>query len=111
MELTEIAERLSGVFYLATLDGDQPRVRPFDAAAVRENHLYIGTSKAKNVYKQIEKQKKVEICALDDLGMLRFSAVATPEKDELTEEIFAKMGKTYTDSSVAIRLDEIELKP
>ena len=52
-----------GVYYLATIDGDKPRVRPFGTIEIFENHLYIQTGKKKNVYKQIEKNKKVEICA------------------------------------------------
>lgn len=43
-----------GVYYIATIDGDKPRVRPFGTAEIFENHLYIQTGKLKNVSKQIE---------------------------------------------------------
>ena len=54
-----------GHYFIATIDGDQPRVRPFGTAAIFEGKLYIQTSKQKNVSKQIAKNPKVEICALN----------------------------------------------
>ena len=56
----------AGAYFLATMDGDQPRVRPFGTAEIFEGHLYIETAKKKDVFKQIEKNNKVEICALKD---------------------------------------------
>ncbi len=49
------------VYYLATVEGDQPRVRPFGTVNVFENKLYIQTWKSKNVSKQIQSNPKVEI--------------------------------------------------
>ena len=51
------------VYYLATEDGDQPRVRPFGTALVFEGKLYIQTGKVKNVSKQLAANPKAEICA------------------------------------------------
>ena len=51
------------VYYLATVEGNQPRVRPFGTAAIFEGKLYIQTGKVKNVSKQIQANPKVEICA------------------------------------------------
>ena len=56
----------AGAYYLATVDGDQPRVRPFGTVNVFEGKLYIQTGKAKNVSKQIHANPKVEICAFKD---------------------------------------------
>ncbi len=53
-----------GTYYLATTDGDQPRVRPFGTVLIFENKLYIQTGKVKNVSKQMMKNPKIEICAL-----------------------------------------------
>ena len=50
-------------YYLATVEGNQPRVRPFGTAAIFEGKLYIQTGKVKNVSKQIGANPKVEICA------------------------------------------------
>ena len=61
----------AGAYFLATMDGDQPRVRPFGTAEIFEGHLYIETAKKKDVFKQIEKNNKVEICALKDGKWLR----------------------------------------
>ena len=53
-------------YYLATLDGDQPRVRPFGTVNVFDGKLYIQTGKVKDVSKQIHANPKVEICAFKD---------------------------------------------
>ena len=55
-----------GVYYLATVEGDQPRVRPFGTIDIFENKLYIQTGKVKEVSKQIQANSKVEICAFAD---------------------------------------------
>ncbi len=61
-------------YYLATADGDQPRVRPFGTAHVFEGKLYIQTGKSKDVSKQIHANPKVEICAFKDGAWLRVAA-------------------------------------
>jgi uncharacterized pyridoxamine 5'-phosphate oxidase family protein len=52
-------------YYLATVDGDQPRVRPFGTALVYDGKLYIQTGKVKPVSKQLAANPKAEICAFD----------------------------------------------
>ena len=52
----------AGTFYIATIDGDKPRVRPFGVVNIFEDKLYIQTGKRKNVSKQIEINNNVEIC-------------------------------------------------
>ena len=52
-------------YYLATVDGDQPRVRPFGTVLLFEGKLYIQTGRKKNVSKQIGKNPKVELCCYD----------------------------------------------
>lgn len=53
----------AGIYYLATVEGDQPRVRPFGTAHIFEGKLYIQTGKVKNVSKQLLANPKAEICA------------------------------------------------
>ena len=53
----------AGTYYLATVDGDQPRVRPFGTAHIFEGKLYIQTGKIKPVSKQLAANPKAEICA------------------------------------------------
>lgn len=60
-----------GTYYLATVEEDQPRVRPFGTVAVFEGKLYIQTGKIKEVSKQIQKNSKVEICAFAEGQWIR----------------------------------------
>ena len=62
-----------GTYYLATVEGDQPRVRPFGTVDIFEGKLYIQTGKVKPVSKQIQANPKVEICAFADGKWLRVS--------------------------------------
>ena len=59
------------VYYLATVEGDQPRVRPFGTINEFEGKLYIQMGKIKAVSRQIGANPKVEICALRDGEWLR----------------------------------------
>ena len=61
----------ANTYYLATVDGDQPRVRPFGTVLAFEGKLYIQTGKIKNVAKQIETNGKVEICAFKNGEWIR----------------------------------------
>ncbi len=58
-------------YYLATVDGDQARVRPFGTVNVFEGKMYIQTGKSKDVSKQIHANNKVEICAFMNGEWLR----------------------------------------
>ncbi len=69
----------AGVYYLATIDGDKPRVRPFGTAEIFEDHLYIQTGKSKEVYKQIEKNNNVEISAFKDGKWIRVEGKLIPD--------------------------------
>ena len=61
----------AGTYYLATVEGDQPRVRPFGTAHIFEDKLYIQTGKVKDVSKQLHANPKAEICAFKDGEWLR----------------------------------------
>ena len=63
----------AGTYYLATTDGDQPRVRPFGTIHIFKDKLYLQTGKVKDVSKQIHANPKVEICAFKDGEWLRVS--------------------------------------
>ena len=52
-------------YYLATVEGDQPRVRPFGTAHVFEGKLYIVTNNKKDVYNQMKVNGKVEMCGMN----------------------------------------------
>ena len=63
----------AGAYYLATADGDQPRVRPFGTAHLFEGRLYIQTGRVKDVAKQLERNPRAEICCFDGKRWLRLS--------------------------------------
>jgi uncharacterized pyridoxamine 5'-phosphate oxidase family protein len=63
-----------GTYYLATIDGDQPQVRPFGTAHIFENKLYIQTGKKKAVSKQMQKNPKIAICSMKDDQWIRIQA-------------------------------------
>ena len=73
--MKEVCEFLKkcGVYYLATMDGNQPRVRPFGTAHIFENKLYIQTGKRKEVFKQIMANPNVEISGFKDGVWIRLS--------------------------------------
>ena len=73
----------AGTFYLATMDGDQPRVRPFGAVCEFEGKLYLVTNNKKDVYKQIMANPKIEISGMADGKWIRLSgeAVQDPRRE------------------------------
>ena len=88
--------KAAGVYYLATIEGDQPRVRPFGTAHIFEDKLYIQTSNAKPVAKQLAANPKCEICAFKDGIWLRVSA-------ELVEDDRVEARKSMLDEYTNLR--------
>lgn len=70
-----------GVYYLATVDGDQPRVRPFGTVDIFEDKLYIQTGKVKDVAKQMKFNGKVEISGMADNKWIRLTAEAVLDEN------------------------------
>ena len=66
----------AGTYYLATVEGDQPRVRPFGTVNIFEGKLYIQTGKVKHCSKQMLANPKIEICAFTGGEWLRIAAKA-----------------------------------
>lgn len=71
----------AGTYYLATIDKDQPRVRPFGTIDLFEGKLYIQTGKSKDVSKQIQENPKVEICACKGITWLRVSCTLVRDEN------------------------------
>jgi len=82
------------IFHIATLDGDQPRVRPFGFSMLHEGRIYFGTSNAMNVYKQLKANPYFEISA------------ATPDRRWLRLK-----GKAVFDSTPAVKAKAYETRP
>ncbi|MDR0749955.1 MAG: pyridoxamine 5'-phosphate oxidase family protein [Tannerellaceae bacterium] len=74
-----------GHYFIATTDGDQPRVRPFGTAVIFEGKLYIQTGKKKNVAKQMKANPKIEICALNLAAGQWLRIAATVMEDDRRE--------------------------
>ncbi|MBQ3424842.1 MAG: pyridoxamine 5'-phosphate oxidase family protein [Clostridia bacterium] len=68
-------------YYLATVEGDQPRVRPFGTALLCGGKLYIQTGKVKEVSRQIAVNPKVELCAFKDGVWLRLAGILEEDDD------------------------------
>ncbi len=66
----------AGTYYLATVEGDQPRVRPFGTVNIFEGKLYIQTGKVKPCSKQMLANPKIEICAFTGGEWVRIAAKA-----------------------------------
>ena len=73
-------------YYIATVEGDQPRVRPFGTINLFEGKLYIQTGKKKDVAKQIAANPKVEICAFDSGTWLRVACTLVEDNRAETQE-------------------------
>ena len=71
--IEKVVQFLDGAqpYYLATVDGDQPRVRPFGTVLLWDGKLYIQTGKVKPVSRQLAANPKAEICAFKDGQWLR----------------------------------------
>lgn len=71
--MNEVSEFLKdcGVFYIATIDGDKPRVRPFGVVNIFDDKLYVLTGKSKKVSKQIHENPNVEICGFKNGKWIR----------------------------------------
>ena len=61
----------AGVYYLATVEGNQPRVRPFGTINEFEGKLYIQTGKVKPTSRQLAANPKAELCAFTDGAWIR----------------------------------------
>jgi uncharacterized pyridoxamine 5'-phosphate oxidase family protein len=67
------------VYYLATVEGDQPRVRPFGTVDIFDGKLYIQTGKNKDVSKQIRANPRIELCAFNGDTWIRVRAVTVED--------------------------------
>ena len=86
----------AGTYYLATVDADQPRVRPFGTIHIFEGKLYIQTGKSKDVSHQLAANPKAEICAFKDGVWLRVAG-------KLVEDDRAEARKSMLDAYPNLR--------
>ena len=95
-DIKKVADFLkeAGTYYLATVEGDQPRVRPFGTVNIFEDKLYIQTGKVKPVSNQLHSNPKAEICVFKDGVWLR---VACELVEDDRREARASMLDAYPD--------------
>ena len=86
----------AGVYYLATVEGDQPRVRPFGTANIFEGKLYIQTGKVKPTSKQLLANPKAEISAFMNGAWIRVAG-------ELVEDDRIEAKKSMLDAYPNLR--------
>ena len=86
----------AGTYYLATVEGDQPRVRPFGTAHIFEGRLYIQTGKIKSVSRQLMANPKAEICAFHNGAWVRIAG-------ELVEDDRVEARKSMLDAYPSLR--------
>ena len=86
----------AGTYYLATVEGDQPRVRPFGTALIYDGRLYVQTGKVKKVAQQLYANPKAEICVFMDGIWLRVSG-------ELIEDDRVEARKAMLDAYPQLR--------
>jgi len=96
-------------YYLATVEGDQPRVRPFATYDIFDEKIYIMTGRAKDVSKQIAANPKVELCAFKDGIWLRIMAEAVDDdrieaKEHMLEEFpsLKELGYSADDGNMQV---------
>lgn len=88
--------KTAGTYYLATVEENQPRVRPFGTAHIFEGKLYIQTGKVKPVSKQLGANPKAEVCAFKDGVWLRVAG-------ELIEDDRVEARKSMLDAYPNLR--------
>jgi len=76
----------TGTYYLATIDGNQPRVRPFGTINLFEGKLYIQTGKKKDVAKQITANPKVELSAVHGKTWIRIACTLVEDNRAEAQE-------------------------
>ena len=84
------------VYYLATVEGDQPRVRPFGTVNIFEGRLYIQTGTGKPTSRQLAQNPKAELCAFKDGEWIRVSC-------ELVEDDRYEAKKSMLDAYPSLR--------
>ena len=102
-------------YFIATADGDQPRVRPFGAIMPYNGKLYFATGRRKAVYHQLEMNPKLEICTYGDGEWLRLTGEAVFEDNDevrrLMSEGAPERAKMFRQMSMENRIKFLEENP
>ena len=80
-----------GFYYLATSQNGQPKCRPIGLHAVKDGRLYFCVGDFKNVYRQMQENPLVEVCASDGMGFMRIYGKAVFEQGTEQAEAFLQV--------------------
>lgn len=75
-----------GVYYLATVEGDQPHVRPFTSLNCYDGRIYIQTGKVKPVAHQLKANHKIEISGMAKGSWIRLTGEAVLDESEAAQQ-------------------------
>lgn len=115
--MNEVLEFLKAAetYYLGTVDGDKPVIRPFGTIHLFENKLYFQTGRVKDVYKQLKKNPNINICAFLEGKWIRIEAKAIEdERIEASESLLneykmlQKMYKAGDGNSTVFYLTDVK---
>ena len=109
-EVTELLKK-AGAFYLGTVDGDQPEVRPIGVFQEYDGRVFTAVGQHKKVYAQIMKNPKIVICAMHDNRWIRVRAKAVPAEQAIVDRVFADnpfLSTIYNEKS-GLKLGVLEL--
>ncbi len=99
--MDELRDKIGGMFYFATVEDGQPRVRPFGFSMVFEGRLYLGCGTHKAAYSQMLKDPHVELCAFRDGSFIRVRGRAVmDDRDEVQAAMYEAgpfLKETYND--------------
>jgi len=99
IEVLEFLKK-TGTYYIATVEGNQPRVRPFGTINLFDGKLYIQSGRKKEVAKQIKTNPKVEISAFDGETWIRVAATLVedprPEAQESLLDAYPNLRNRYS---------------
>lgn len=90
ISMEELKEKIGGIFYLATTENGEPRVRPFGFMMVFEGRLYFGCGTHKAAYAQMQENPNVELCAFHKGTFVRVRGRAVmDDRPEVQEAMYA----------------------
>jgi uncharacterized pyridoxamine 5'-phosphate oxidase family protein len=97
----------AGTYFIATTDGDQPRVRPFGSAALFDGKLHIQSQKGKDFARQVKANPKIEICAFVEGSWIRVQAHAVEDpRREARVKMLEAMKEAHPEMEMRFSADD-----
>lgn len=108
--MEKVVSILHQPFYLATIDGDQPRVRAFDSCTEYNGKIYFETITTKKVYHQLKLNPKFELFTMGEGTTLRLTGEAIEERDqEIEKAVEEKIGKYLAEPDLVVfRMENVQ---